>query len=290
MSDLITTESMGFLERVVRDPSIDVVKLEQIIALQERVAAREAKRQFAEAMNALQREMPQVTKDAVSQNRRYATYEAVDAVIRPHYTKFGFSVSFTLHAANNRIRVGCRVKHRGGHEETEHELESGPDMSGARGQATKTEVQGVGSVTTYLKRYTIMAAFAVALQDDADDDDGESARKDQQAARTYPPRDARDALNASVPLAEAPAKMTWTQLLDSIEIALKDETAIGIDRILASSQVKEAQAHAKGEALRRLDRIVFAAEQRRNAMDDTAEAEVDEGDWPAEPEKEAAHV
>jgi hypothetical protein len=196
----------SFVERVVCDPSIDVNKLEQVFALQERVADREARRQFAAAMNALQREMPQVTKDAISQNRRYATYEAVDAAIRPYYTKHGFSVSFTVHAANNRIRVGCKVKHIGNHEETEHELESGPDMSGARGQATKTEVQGVGSVVTYLKRYTIMAAFAVALQDDETDDDGErSTRPSYREAAASMPRGERVADPA---VYDAPAQPT----------------------------------------------------------------------------------
>jgi hypothetical protein len=204
MNELINPDNMGFLERAVRDPSIDVIKVEQIIALQERVADREAKRQFAEAMNALQREMPQVTKDAVSQNRRYATYEAVDAAIRPYYTKHGFSVSFTMHAANNRVRIGCKIKHVGGHEETEYELESGPDMSGSRGQANKTEVQGVGSVATYLKRYTIMAAFAVALQDDELDDDGErSTRPAYREAAASMPRAERV---ADPTVYDAPAK------------------------------------------------------------------------------------
>ena len=42
MNDLAPIETMlTFTERVLRDPTIDVTKLEQIIALQERVSARD---------------------------------------------------------------------------------------------------------------------------------------------------------------------------------------------------------------------------------------------------------
>lgn len=162
------------IERVVRDPTIEIARFEAIIALQERIEAREAKRQFAEAMAHLQAEMPQVTRDAVNPfaRSRYATYEAIDREIRPYYTKHGFSTSFRTKATNGRMKVTCVVRHVGGHEEAEHEFESGPDQSGSKGQASKTEVQGFGSVITYGKKYTLCAAFGIALQDDETDDDG----------------------------------------------------------------------------------------------------------------------
>lgn len=162
------------IERVVRDPTIEIARFEAIIALQERIEAREAKRQFAEAMARLQAEMPQVTRDAVNPfaRSRYATYEAIDREIRPYYTKHGFSTSFRTKATNGRMKVTCVVRHVGGHEEAEHEFESGPDQSGSKGQSSKTEVQGFGSVITYGKKYTLCAAFGIALQDDETDDDG----------------------------------------------------------------------------------------------------------------------
>jgi hypothetical protein len=289
MSDVIERPNVmqSFVERVVCDPSIDVNKLEQVFALQERVADREARRRFAEAMNALQREMPQVTKDAISQNRRYATYEAVDAAIRPYYTKHGFSVSFTVHAANNRIRVGCKVKHVGNHEETEHELESGPDMSGARGQATKTEVQGVGSVVTYLKRYTIMAAFAVALQDDETDDDGEATRRDRQAASAYP--SGRDAINRDVPLVDSTApKGVRTDFLDSLEIAMRACGSLAeVNRLIAQSRTQDALAAFRNGHLARLNAIIGAGvaahapvASLEPAEEDVAKAAADAAGWP----------
>jgi hypothetical protein len=280
----------SFVERVVCDPSIDVNKLEQVFALQERVADREARRQFAAAMNALQREMPQVTKDAISQNRRYATYEAVDRAIRPYYTKHGFSVSFTVHAANNRIRVGCKVKHVGNHEETDYELESGPDMSGARGQATKTEVQGVGSVVSYLKRYTIMAAFAVALQDDETDDDGEPTRQvPARAERFY--REApteRDRINAETPMNGTPKReRSPDELLTGLELAMRDCPDLdAVNKLIANRHVQDMLRDYKGVHRARLDGIIAhgigahgpaVSEEQQAARDQQADAA-----WPGE--------
>lgn len=195
-SDLINPQTTSFLERATRDPSIDVAKLEQLIALQERIADREAKRQFAEAMNAMQAEMTPIGKDRTNPHTksRYATYEAIDEILRPLYTRHGFSVRFTTHAQGGRIRVACTVSHIGGHTETEHELESGPDLTGSRGQANKTEVQGIGSIVSYLKRYTLMAAFAVAVTDDETDDDGNGGY------RAPPPPDRREQFNREVPM------------------------------------------------------------------------------------------
>lgn len=249
MNELTNPEAMGFLERAVRDPSIDVVKLEQIIALQERVLDREAKRQFAAAMNALQAEMTPISRDRTNPHAhsRYATYEAIDAILRPLYTRHGFSVRFTTHAAQNRIRVGCTVSHVGGHSEQEHELESGPDTAGARGQANKTEVQGVGSIVSYLKRYTLMAAFAVALQDDETDDDGESLRR-------------RDAINRDVPMPEPAGNGRdpwdlWLETLDGEAAKLVPGDTEGWAKFWDRNAVKRAFSGLQGGQLARLEAI-----------------------------------
>lgn len=188
MNELMAPETVSFLERAVRDPTIDVDKLAQLIALQERVERRQAEIRYSNAMNDLQREMPAVTRDKINPmlRARYVTYEAIDRVIRPYYTKHGFSVSFRTAMNGTRVSVTCVV--RGfGHEET-NTLESNPDLSGSRGQANKTEVQGIGSIVTYLKRYTMMAAFAIALENDDTDDDGERGSGSYNRRPPPPPR------------------------------------------------------------------------------------------------------
>lgn len=240
-NELTTTETMGFLERATRDPSLDVAKIEQLIALQERLLDREAKRQFAEAMNALQIEMPQIKKDRANphMHSRYATYESIDAILRPLYSKHGFSVRFTTRGQGNRIRVGCTVSHVGGHSQSEVELESGPDVAGARGTANKTEVQGVGSIVTYLKRYTLMAAFAVAVQDDETDDDGTGSRKKTNGKEPPPPD-------------------RWELWLDKLEaeaslVPVEDTQAW--DKLWARQTVVDGSAQLKGDQLARFEDI-----------------------------------
>jgi len=90
------TSMMEFIQRAATDPSVDVGKLEKLMALAERMEARQAERAFDDAMAAAQEEMTPVRTDAAnkSTSSRYATFAALDRAIRPTYTKHGFSVSF----------------------------------------------------------------------------------------------------------------------------------------------------------------------------------------------------
>lgn len=163
-----------FLARAVRDPSIDVHKLEAIYRMQREIVADDRREQFHDAMNAVQGEMQAVVRNALNSETRnkFATMEAVDAVVRPIYAKHGFSLSFS-EAANDQpeMKIECVIRRRG-HEETHH-LSALSDMTGPKGTPNKTNVQGVGSSVTYLRRYLTCMIFNVALRDD---NDGNRAR------------------------------------------------------------------------------------------------------------------
>lgn len=251
MNELTKPETVTFLERVVRDPTIDVAKVEQIIALQERIADREAKREFAQAMNRLQAEMPQIAKDETNPHARsrYASYEAIDAILRPLYTRHGFSVRFTTSSNGNRIRVGCVVSH-GSHSELAAELESGPDTSGSQGRQNKTEVQGIGSIVSYLRRYTLMAAFAVALQDDETDDDGH-----RQPVRQPAP----DGNGVHVQRPPDPPRLTIGEWLEQMEAKMRAAgTREELDALLGTDEVQKLLAVASEAVKTRLDELVQA--------------------------------
>lgn len=172
-SEIIETQAPGtlieFLARAVRDPSIDVHKLQAIYQMQREIVADDRRERFHEAMNAVQGEMQAVVRNALNSETRskYATLEAVDAAIRPIYAKHGFSLSFS-EAANDQpeMKIECIVR-RGGHAETFH-LSALSDMTGPKGTPNKTNVQGVGSSVSYLRRYLTCMIFNVALRDDND--------------------------------------------------------------------------------------------------------------------------
>jgi hypothetical protein len=172
-SAIVETQAPGtlieFLARAVRDPSIDVHKLQAIYQMQREIVADDRRERFHEAMNAVQGEMQAVVRNALNSETRskYATLEAVDAAIRPIYAKHGFSLSFS-EAANDQpeLKIECVVR-RGGHAETFH-LSALSDTTGPKGTPNKTNVQGVGSSVSYLRRYLTCMIFNIALRDDND--------------------------------------------------------------------------------------------------------------------------
>jgi hypothetical protein len=158
-----------FLARAVRDPSIDVHKLEAIYRMQREIVADDRRVQFHDAMSAVQGEILPVARNAYNDQTKskFATLEAVDVAIRPIYTAHGFRLSFTETPSDApEMRITCLCS-RSGHEET-YFLSALSDTVGPQGKPNKTNVQGVGSSVSYLRRYLTYMIFNVALRDDND--------------------------------------------------------------------------------------------------------------------------
>jgi hypothetical protein len=165
--------------RMASAPQINIDVLRLLMEEQAKAEAKEAQRQFWQAMNAAQTEVQPVARDAENLQTRsfYAKLESVDAVIRPVYAKHGFSLSWTQVAplVAGNIRIACRCAHGpSGHFET-YELEAPADTMGPKGSPTKTALHGLGSTDTYLRRYITCGIFNVVLKDR--DLDGNSQRR-----------------------------------------------------------------------------------------------------------------
>jgi hypothetical protein len=168
-----TPTLLSLIERVVRDSSLDIEKMERLMAMQERHEAGQARRAYYEAMNLAQAEIQPVVRDTENTQTRswYAKLESVDAAIRPIYTKHGFSLSDTtvapLIAGNIRIETTC--SHVAGHSER-FGREAPADTLGPKGSPTKTVLHGGASTETFLKRYIRCGIFNVVFR--GQDDDG----------------------------------------------------------------------------------------------------------------------
>lgn len=169
--------------RAARDPAVDIEKMERLLAMQERMMALQAKAEYGRAMSACQAEMPHVFKDANNTftKSRYSKPETISKVIKPIYTKHGFSLSYSTAECPipEWIRVTCTVRHTAGHEEVHH-VDLPMDVEGAKGGATKSRVQGCVSTISYGRRNLALMIFNVATTDDRD---GNPAEKDDRAAR-----------------------------------------------------------------------------------------------------------
>ena len=184
--------------RAAQDDSIDIAKLQALLDMQRSVQRERSVRMFNTAMASAQSEMEQIPRDAVNTHTksRYARMETIDRLMRPIYTRHGFSLRFGSQPSPREgwMRIVCTVAHTGGHFEENH-LDAPPDDVGMKGAATKTGIQSIGSSVTYLRRYLTTMVFNIVLSDDIEPDtDGESARRqttrerDQQADAAYPSR------------------------------------------------------------------------------------------------------
>lgn len=160
------------LQRILdaaRDPAVDVDKYERLMAMYERIEARQAAQSYAAAMTDAQKEMTPVSRDASNPQTKskYATYGALDAVLRPIYTKHGFSLSFTEGdgAGPDKVRVVCRVRHTGGNVDSPY-VDMPADGKGAKGNDVMTKTHATMSAFTYGKRALLKNIFNIAETDD----------------------------------------------------------------------------------------------------------------------------
>lgn len=152
---------------------IDVLK--ELMTMQERWEANQARKAFDEAMAAAKAEIPTIKKNRTvdfTSNKGRTHYQHEDLAevaktVNPILSKYGLSYRFrTSSPPNEAVTVTCVVSHRLGYSE-ENTLSAGRDESG-----NKNSIQAVGSTLTYLQRMTLKAALGLAA---AADDDGKQA-------------------------------------------------------------------------------------------------------------------
>lgn len=167
---------LNFLMRAARDPSIDVAKLDALRRMQREDREHDARLRYTEAMAAAQGEMLPVVRDATNDQTRskYARLETIDAAIRPIYTRHGFVLEFNSEAIDGpNERIVCEVSHIAGHSK-KFQLEAAPDVAGPQGKANKTQLHGLASTVSYLRRYLTCMVFNIVLAND--DNDGNRQR------------------------------------------------------------------------------------------------------------------
>lgn len=167
---------LSIIEKVALDPNADVLKMEKMLDMQERIFDKNAEISFNKAMVACQEAMPVVTADAnnTQTNSKYARFETLLKEIKPVYTSHGFSLSFGEIPTDKQdhICVSCDVLHSDGYSK-QYQSTLPIDTKGIKGSVNKTGIHGTASAYSYAKRYLVTMIFNIAIQDQ--DDDGVSA-------------------------------------------------------------------------------------------------------------------
>ena len=155
-----------------KDPNVDVGKMQQLLALQKDLMAMQAEQQFNGAYHRLQLDMPRVKKNGTVEYKgkeafKFATWEGIDAVIRPLLQAEGFTLSFDsvprTQDGGGLIVTGT-LSHVAGHKRTAS-IPVPLDTSGG-----KNNIQGYGSAMSYGRRYTATALLNIVTE--GEDDDG----------------------------------------------------------------------------------------------------------------------
>lgn len=166
----------NMLERIVRDPSIDLDRLDRVQAMRKSVLADEAQRSWNEAMSLAQAEFPVIeqrgkiiVKDRATgniiQETSYSLWEDVWEALKGPMTSHGLSLRFQSTESPDKATVIAIVGHRLGHSESSGPVTVLNDKTGS-----KNDAQARGSALTYAKKYAAGLILNFVSRDGTDDD------------------------------------------------------------------------------------------------------------------------
>lgn len=165
----VADNSMGIapMVQMVASGQISIDQLDQMMGLQDRYEATEARKLYNKAMALFRSEVPAALKDSQGQNNTYASFGSVMSAINSPLGNNGFNVDFKhdQDIKEGTITVRCTITHEAGHSETTSLGTKVEKLGGANG------IQSIGGIVSYLKRYTVSSLTGLATEDD----DGRSA-------------------------------------------------------------------------------------------------------------------
>ena len=185
---------LALIERVALDPRADVEKLERMMAMYERLKAKEAELAYNAAKGRILKKLVSIK---IVKNRsvlyeiekgkpqkgtyeafKYAPLEEIDKHLRPLLAEEDMDLSYSDEPRErDGILIRGRLKHLpGGHYEDSF-MPAPPDTTGG-----KSNVQAVGSTNSFLRRYVACNIFNIVIV--GDDDDGTGGTIDEAQTKT----------------------------------------------------------------------------------------------------------
>ena len=160
----------AIFERAAFDQNFPLDRLEKMMEMQERWEARNATKNFNEAISQAKAKIPVILKTKEVDfttakgrtNYRYEDFATIADIVDPIISEFGLSYRFRTGEENGKVSVTCILSHKDGHFE-ETTISAGRDDTG-----NKNAIQSIGSTITYLQRYTLKSALGIAVSNDTD--------------------------------------------------------------------------------------------------------------------------
>lgn len=151
----------------------NIEQLSQMMDLQARWEANEARKAFTAAMAKFKAEPVTIYKNknvsfgakngGTGTNYNHAELSDVTEGVGPALAKHDLAYRWNIHQASGAITVDCILTHVAGHSETVT-MTAAPDNSGM-----KNAIQQIASTTTYLQRYTLLSITGMSTKGVDDD-------------------------------------------------------------------------------------------------------------------------
>jgi len=170
---VVAVDELGGLMRLAIEEKVPVEVLERLMDLHERVAMRDGRAEFFDALASFQDAVPSIhkgstasitTKAGAKYSYTYAPLDAIAKAIREPLRTFGLSYAWTVEDGGaGTLSVVCVLRHIGGHEERAAfpvPVDTAAAMSGA---------QKHGAALTYGKRQSLTSVLGLTTTDDDTD-------------------------------------------------------------------------------------------------------------------------
>lgn len=182
--EVATVQPTNLLQAITQasmNPALDIDKFERLLAMQERLEARQRETAFMEALAKLQAEVPLIHKGGKNNHTgsTYARREDIHVVLQPLLAKHGFSFSFDEEAKDidkQEVTFAAKLSHKDGHFEVKRlTVPVDAAAKNSSGKPTRTGIQDMGSTASYAQRYLLKMHLNMAETDE--DTDGNSTEK-----------------------------------------------------------------------------------------------------------------
>jgi len=157
---------MAIISRAAADPTYDIAKLRELLAVKKEWDADEARKAFVVALAKFKENPPEILKNikVAFGNTKYshAGLDQASEKIGAALALVGISHTWDIQQAE-KIKVTCILTHSLGHSERVA-MEGGADTSGS-----KNPLQSIASAISFMQRYTLFMAVGVAPKNVDDD-------------------------------------------------------------------------------------------------------------------------
>lgn len=230
--EIVPTNGQPDMLRLAIEKGAPIETIERLVAMMKEERAYQAEKEFNEALNAAQTEIERVApdKDNNQTHSRYASYAALSGMVKPIYTKHGFSLSFDEEDSPkpDHVRV-IGILSRGGHTRRYHK-DICADGKGAKGGDVMTRTHAEGAADSYGMRYLLKKIFDIAIGEE--DDDGNLMPENQE----------KDFLLA---IEEADNLQALERAYkDAITASLKIQDGVAVKVFIAARQKREKELRA----------------------------------------------